>query len=818
MQRCRHCGQENPDGFRLCGMCGSPLAAAEPERRKLATLLFCDMSGSTAMGERVDAESVRDLMFRYFHEMRSAIERHGGTVEKFIGDAVMAVFGVPEAHEDDALRAVRAASEMRDRLAQLNQELERRFGTTVSLRIGVNTGEVVTGDSSSRQALVTGEAVNLAARLEQAAGTGEILLGESTFRLVRDGVSADPVDPFHVKGKSEPIHAYRLRSVIIDAPRRPRRLNARLVGRHGDLRMLERTFADVAAGRRCRIATIVGEPGVGKSRLADAFVASVADRATIFAGHCLSYGEGITFWPLAEIVRAAAGIRDEDAQEEAHDRVRALLAGQDDGALVSERVAQAIGLAGGAASAQEIAWAFRRLFQTLAERRPLVLLVDDLQWAEPTLLDLVTDLEQLSEDAPILLLALARPEFLEAGRGWEPIIRLEPLGESEAQGLIEGVLGEGSVAPEASRAITRAAAGNPLFVEELLAMFIEQGVLQREDSGWISTQDLSRFAIPPTINALLGARLDGLHPRQRAAVECASIEGQVFHRGAVIELSEPQHRDDVGSDLMALTGKGFVQAAEAAFADEAAFRFRHILIRDAAYAAVPKKLRAELHERFAEWLLQRITDRLAEYEEILGHHLERAYLYRAELGPADAHAGELARDAARRLASAGQRALARGDLPAARSFFSRIITLLPPTDPVRLTLVPDRGAALGYQLEGEYRKRAARGQIDDETRRLAHTAAERLASAGYRAVKRGDPTAAVNLFAKASSLLAKTDPLRRKIAPDLIGALVRTGELDRAADLFENMSQLAESSGDVDLKERLFPLRSELAERRARMP
>jgi class 3 adenylate cyclase len=812
MQGCPQCGQENPDGFRLCGMCGSLLAAAVPERRKLATLLFCDMSGSTAMGERVDAESVRDLMFRYFHEMRSAIEHHGGTVEKFIGDAVMAVFGVPELHEDDALRAVRAAAEMRDRLATLNEELERRFGTRISLRIGLNTGEVVAGDASLRQALVTGDAVNLAARLEQAAGIGEILLGESTYRLVGDAVCVDPVEPFTVKGKSGPVRAYRLVALIQQAPARARRLDTKMVGRIEELRTLERSFSDVIANRGCAAVTIVGEPGVGKSRLVDEFVSLAAEQASIFSGRCLSYGEGITFWALGEIVRKAVGIRDEDAQERALSRVHTLLEGQDHGALVAERVAQAIGLARGTASSEEIARAFCRLFETLARRRPLVLVVDDLQWGEPTLLDVLVDLVERSEDAPILLLCVARPELLEAGGVWEPIIRLEPLDETESERLIEDLLGEAPLSLEAQHGVMRAAEGNPLFVEELLAMLIDQRLLQRENGGWVATRDLAHFAIPPTINALLGARLERLRPEERAVIERGSIEGQVFHRGAVAELLPAEARDDVRSALLVLMDKQFIETAEATFADEAAFRFRHILIRDAAYAAVPKKQRAELHERFAEWLLHRAGDRVAEYEEILGYHLEQAYLYRAELGPVDAQSRELARAAARRLASAGQRALARGDLPAARSFFSRINTLLPPSDPVRLTLVPDRGAALGYQLESEYRKRAAQGPVDGETRTLARTAAERLSSAGHRAMKRGDPTAAVNLFAKASSLLPRTDSLRRELLPHLIAALVDTGELDRAADLIRETWDIAEASGDAVLKERVSPLRSKLSE------
>jgi class 3 adenylate cyclase len=811
VQQCRHCGQANPDGFRLCGMCGSRLGPEEPERRKPATLLFCDLSGSTAMGERVDAESVRELMFRYFHEMRSAIERHGGTVEKFIGDAVMAVFGVPEVHEDDALRAVRAAMEMRERLAALNEELERRFGTRISLRIGLNTGEVVAGDSSSRQALVTGDAVNVAARLEQAAGRDEILLGELTYRLVRDAVSVAAAQPVQAKGKSEPLRAYRLLRLVDGAPTRPPRLRRRIVGRDRDLQSLERAFSELVSERRCRMVTIVGQAGVGKSRLAEEFVALVAADAIVLSGRCLAYGQGVTFWALAEIVRQAAAIRDEDTQERARARLLQLLAGEEDADLIAGRVAQAIGLATGTAAAHEIAWAIRRLFEALARRRPLLVLIDDLQWAEPTFLDVLTTLIEGSEDAPMLLLGLARPELLESiGRPPGTTIHLEPLGETESMRLIDDVLGEASLSSHARDGIVRAAGGNPLFVEELLAMLVEEGFLQREDGDWLLTEDLARLAIPPTVNAVLAARLERLETRERAAIERGSIEGQVFHRGAVVELSAEEAKSGVRRDLEAVVEKDFIEPAEAAFSDDAAFRFRHILIRDAAYAALPKKLRAELHQRFAEWLEQRAGDRVAEHEEILGYHLEQAYRFRAALAPVDAAGRELARRAARRLASAGQRALARGDLPAARSLFGRTSTLLPPGDPIRLTLLPDRGAALGYQLEAEYRKRAAHGPVDDETRRLARAAAERLASAGRRAVGRGDMQGAVNLFAKATSLLPESDRFRLELLPDLIAAAIEAREFDRASDLLADALEVAGSSRDPDLTTRLLPLQSKL--------
>jgi class 3 adenylate cyclase len=791
-------------------MCASRLGPEEPERRKPATILFCDLSGSTAMGERVDAESVRELMFRYFHEMRSAIERHGGTVEKFIGDAVMAVFGVPEVHEDDALRAVRAAVEMRDRLASLNEELQRHFGTRISLRIGLNTGEVVAGDSSSRQALVTGDAVNVAARLEQAAGPDEILLGEVTYRLVRDAVSVAPAQPVQAKGKSEPLRAYRLLGLVDDASTRPPRLRRRIVGRDRDLQSLERVFSDLVLERRSAMVTIVGQPGVGKSRLAEEFVALVVADATVLSGRCLAYGEGVTFWALAEIVRQAAAIRDEDTQERARARLLQLLDGEEDAVLIAERVGQAIGLTSGTASAHEIAWAIRRLFEALARRRPVVLLIDDLQWAEPTFLDVLATLAEGIEDAPILLLCLARPELLE-GRGTSgATIQLDPLGETESMRLIDEVLGEASLSSQAREGIVRVAGGNPLFVEELLAMLIEEGRLQREDGEWLLTEDLARIAIPPTVNAVLAARLERLGTRERAAIERGSIEGQVFHRGAVVKLSPQEARSGVQRDLETVVDKDLIEPAEAAFSDETAFRFRHILTRDAAYAAMPKKLRAELHQRFARWLEERAGDRIAEYEEILGYHLEQAYGLRAELALVDGSGRELARAAARRLASAGQRALARGDLPAARSLFARTSTLLPPGDPIRLTLLPDRGAALGYQLEAEYRKRAALGPVDEETRRLARAAAERLASAGRRAIARGDMQGAVNLFAKANSLLPETDRLRLELVPDLIAAAIEVREFDRASDLLAEALEVAGSCGDPDLTKRLLPLRSKL--------
>jgi class 3 adenylate cyclase/tetratricopeptide (TPR) repeat protein len=688
---CPRCGAESPEGFLHCGFCGAALATSAPERRKLATLLFCDMSGSTAMGERVDAETVRDLMFRYFHEMRGALERHGGTVEKFIGDAVVAVFGVPQAHEDDALRACRAALEMQARLAALNEELERRFGTRIALRIGLNTGEVVAGDATSRETFVTGDAVNVAARLEQVAAPGEVLLGEPTYRLVREAVRVEPVEPLTLKGKSASLPAYRLVEVSGLGPL-PRRAGTQLVGREQELALLEREFEAVTAERSSRLVTIVGEAGVGKSRLATEFVARVGPRARVLRGRCLSYGEGITYWAIGEIVREAAGIRDEHSTEEARARIEALLEDVPNGHVVAARMAQLLGIAEGVATAPETAWAIRQFVAAQAGDRPLLLIVDDIHWGEPTLLDLLADLPEGNDDAPILLLCLARPDLLESRPDWEATVRLQPLAETEVESLLGSLLG-GAPAGVGAK-LLKASAGNPLFVEELVAMLVEEGVLRPEDGSWALERELDSVALPASLNALLGARLDRLEDSVRGVLERGAIEGELFHRGAVAELSLPEARLSVPAQLEILAGKDYVLPAEASFGGEAAFRFRHILIREAAYGATAKKLRAELHERFAGWLERVAGDRVGEYEEILGYHLEQSFRYRSELGPVDDDARVLAGRAVRRLGAAGRRASARGDLDAAISFLMRAVALLPGESRERIELLPELVEAL----------------------------------------------------------------------------------------------------------------------------
>jgi class 3 adenylate cyclase/tetratricopeptide (TPR) repeat protein len=624
---CATCGYEAAESFKFCPECGTPAVASAPprEQRKIVSVLFCDVTGSTSLGESLDPESLRALLARYFERMKAIVERHGGTVEKFIGDAVMAVFGIPQLHEDDALRAVRAALEMREAVPELG----------VQARIGVTTGEVVTG---TEERLATGDAVNVAARLEQAAQPGEVLIGAETLQLVHDVVEVEPVEPLALKGKSEPVQAWRLLTLTGEATRQ---LGAPMVGRERQRRLLPEAFANVSADRACYLVTILGAAGVGKSRLAAEFLADVD--ATVVRGRCLSYGEGITYWPVVEVLKQLG-------TKPADDSAAAAVAG-----LLGETDI--------AATPDEIAWALRKTLEQVAAERPLVAVFDDLHWGEPAFLDLIEHVADFSRDAPILLLCMARPELLDRRPGWAggklnaTTALLEPLTPEETDELIDRL----APVDESLRARIRdAAEGNPLFVEEMLAMVRESG-----NGGDV--------VVPPTIQALLAARLDQLDPSERAVLERGAVEGKVFHRGAVEALTPEESQ--VRARLMALVRKELVRPDQAVLVGDDAFRFRHLLIRDAAYDALPKAVRAELHERFALWLEEHGAE-LVELDEILGYHLEQACRYRVELGaPEDRVLTERARA---RLTAAGRRALSRYDLVAAVNLLERSAALMRP--------------------------------------------------------------------------------------------------------------------------------------------
>ena len=679
---CSRCGEENPDRAKFCLNCAQPLGVGTPtgETRRTVTILFADVVNSTGRGETTDPEATRHMLARYFDTMRGALERHGGTVEKFIGDAVMAVFGIPAIHEDDALRAVRAASDMIAALDELNAELAGTGWPPIAVRVGINTGEVVTGDPASGQTLVTGDAVNVAARLEQAAAPGEILLGPATQQLVRDTVEADPVAPLELKGKAAPVAAFRFRTLAVRSGS-GRRHDTPLVGRERELRLLREALDGSVSEQGSHLFTLLGPAGVGKSRLVHEFVAAVRDEAEVIRARCLPYGEGITYWPIAELTQSAAGIGPSDTAAQARDKLAAYVGAVDGRDAIVERVASAIGLSEASVPNEEIFWGVRRLFEAVARRRPLVVILDDLHWAEATFLDLIEHVVDLSREAPILILAVARPELLDVRPMWgggklnATTILLEPLSGEQSVALVTNLLGDAELARAIQERVGDTAEGNPLFVEELVSMLIDQGVLHRSKDGWVVEEALDKISVPPTVAALVAARLDRLEAAERDLVGRAAVVGKVFQRSAVAELSPPERREQLGARLMTLVRKELVRPAGSGEVGDEAFRFRHILVRDAAYGSLPKEQRADLHARFADWLERTAGERLHEYEEVIAYHLEQAHDARAELGLVDGLTRELGARASVHLAESGDRAMSRRDLTAAASLFGRAARL-----------------------------------------------------------------------------------------------------------------------------------------------
>jgi predicted ATPase/DNA-binding SARP family transcriptional activator len=651
------------------GEAAPPPEAPSPPRetRKTVTVLFLEVSCD---GEQLDPEARATLLDEALERANGALEAHGGTVTELPAGRLLVVFGVPTVREDDSLRAVRGAADVRDAIDEQRAELVQDRDIRLAMRAGIDTGEVVAGAS------VTGEAVAAAARLQEGAAAGEILVGGGARELLRDVVSFEPSG-----------QAFRLVSVSEAATTPIVRRELPLVGRERELARLEQLFEQVAGERDPMLVTLLGPAGIGKSRLAAELGALVEGRATVLGGRCLPYGKGITFWPLAEIVRAAAGATTTDA-------IAAAIGDLPDAALIARRVAAAVGSPDAEAASDETFWAIRKLLEALARERPLVLVFDDLLWAEPTLLDLLDSLADLTKDAPVMVLCLARPELLEDRPSWgggkvnAVSMLLGGLSGEESDALISQVLGGRELASSTRARVAEAADGNPLFLEQMLAMLAEHD-LAEDDHG-----------LPPTIQALLAARLDRLDPDERAVIERASVIGKEFVRAALAALADADVDETAAARALdRLVRRDLLRPGQSDRGE--IFRFRHSLIRETAYGTIPKRLRAVLHERFATWLEGRADRRPGELEEIIGYHLEQAYLYRAELGPVDDDALALAERAAGHLATVGERAYERGDGPAAANLLSRAAALLASESRPRLDLLVDLGEAL--RESGEFR-------------------------------------------------------------------------------------------------------------------
>ena len=660
----------------------APLAE-QPPVRKTVTVLYVHLE---RRGARLDPEAFRAMTALVEQRLAAAIAAHGALVEIAPNGSLVGVFGVPSLAEDDALRASRAAVDVRRALPGLNELLEPEWRIRLSARMGICTGETLVEGGTAR---TTGQVVDLAEQLAHAAGDGDVLLAAATERLARGEVRTQATGELELGGESQPV--WLLLDVPAEAEAVSRRLDAPLVGRDWELAQLARAFERTVRSETSHLVTILGPAGIGKSRLATEFVGSVRLDATVLSGRCLPYGTGVTFWPLAELVLAAAGATSREA-------VRALVADGPDADHIADLVADALGAGEPAGSAAELFWAVRKLFSALARRQPLVLLLDDIHWAEPTLLDLLDHIVETTRDAPVLLLCLARPELLEARPTWSGgklnavAISLEPLLPTEAERVIENA-GGGGMSGETVARIATAAEGNPLFLEQMVALALEQPAA---DAG---------PTVPPTIQALLAARIDRLGAGERAVLHRAAIIGKEFWRGAVVDLSPEEERDAVGQRLEALSRRELIGAAASQVAGDEGYRFRHGLIRDVVYEEIPKRERAELHERFAHHLERTPAHLSPVPDEILGYHLEQAYRYQAELGPPDDAAQALAKRAAELLARAGRRAYARDDVPGAVGLLTRAADLLREDDPDRLGLLPDLGEAV--RESGDY----ARGEL-----------------------------------------------------------------------------------------------------------
>ncbi|MGI8480347.1 MAG: BTAD domain-containing putative transcriptional regulator, partial [Gaiellaceae bacterium] len=634
--------------------------------RKTVTAVHVRVAVAAERGDQLDPEVLRRVLTRAFGVVTDAVEAHEGTIETTSGDAVTAVFGLPHIHEDDARRAVRAADEIQSRVA------EGDWPAPLDVRIGVATGSVVTGgDPAGLQLRATGEPLTASARLAQEGEPGETAMDETTRRSAQA------------------------------AERERGRFASPMVGRTRERRRLNDAFEQAVGDNSCQLFTVLGTAGVGKSRLIQEFLEDIAQSAVVARGRCLPYGEGITFWPLLEAIKDVAELDDAAPIEENRARLAELVDEEAEPELVAQRLTEILGMAEARAGIEERFEAVRKLVEALGRRHALVVVFDDIHWAESTFLDLVEHLADWSRGAPILLLCMARPELLEVRPSWAggklnaTTVLLEPLSNGECMELVSNLVGGDDAAGRLESRIAEAAEGNPLFVEEMVSMLIDDGLLVAEDGHWAVVGDLAAVPVPPTIHALLAARLDQLGNEERAVLEQAAVEGKLFHRGSVEQLSSGAGRSLVPTQLGALIRKELIRPDKPVFAGEDAYRFRHLLIRDAAYGSIPKSVRADLHERHAAWLQEKANERGVEYDEILGYHLEQAYRFRAELGEVDEESRTVGRRAAERLGAAGKRAFARLDAPAAMNLMSRATALLPSDDPLRVDLIPNVRAIQG---------------------------------------------------------------------------------------------------------------------------
>ena len=650
---CPVCGAELPAEARFCSACGTPIATHEPvptgQERRLVTILFADVKGSTGLGERLDPERLQEVLGAYFGAMREEIEAEGGTVEKFIGDAVMAAFGVPVAHEDDPIRALRAALRMRRRLDAVNADLQARFGVALQIRTGVNTGEVLAATiPQPGEPMVTGDAVNVAARLEQLAEPGQIVVAERTARAAR-GFRYRELGEQALRGKDEAVAAVALED---EAPEQPERgvpgLRAPMVGRDQELALLRTVYGRTVAEGRPNLVTIYGDPGVGKSRLTAEFLSWVQaqePQPRVVRGRCLPYGDGITYWPLAEILKSHSGVLDTDASDDVLGKIEVscdAVLGADpsiDAARTCRAIAYTVGLEFPSAPMRdleprqvrvEMHLAWRSFFSALALAGPVVAVIEDIHWADPALLDL---LEELADKVlgPVLFICPARHELTDRRPGWgggrrnHLAISLEPLSPEESDHLVRLLLTVADLPASVHDQILERAEGNPFFLEEIVRHLIDGGAIVREGDRWRATETIGQVHIPDTVQAVLAARIDLLAPEEKRALQRAAVVGRVFWPGPLRRLLNGDG-ERIRETLDRLEERELVLSRlGSSVAGEPEFIFKHVLTRDVAYESLPRRERGPAHEEIARWIEETAGTRGREFGELLAYHYVEAY-------------------------------------------------------------------------------------------------------------------------------------------------------------------------------------------------
>jgi class 3 adenylate cyclase/tetratricopeptide (TPR) repeat protein len=822
MPVCGRCGEDNPARARFCLACAAPLAApavARREERKRVSVLFCDLVGFTSRSEQLDVEDVRGVLAPYYQRLRADLERFGGTVEKFIGDAVMALFGAPVAHEDDPERAVRAALSIRETIAELN---ERDPALGLQIRIGVTTGEALVlldARPVEGEGMASGDVVNTAARLQSAAPVDGIMVDETTWRATDRQIRYQPATPVSAKGKAEPIPAWLALTpranlgVEVDQASR-----AGLVGREREVALLQAALVRARDEQSVQLVTLVGVPGIGKSRLVwelAQLVDAKPELTTWRQGRCLPYGEGMALWALGEIVKAQAGILDTDpanqAQAKLERTVGDLVADESEAAWLSGHLRPLVGLGGSAQDAgdrqEEDFAAWRRFCEALADRGPAVLVVEDLHWADELLLDFLDHLVDWAAEVPLLVVCTARPELLARRPAWgggkpnSAIVSLAPLGDDDTARLVAGLLDQALLPAELHSVLLARAGGNPLYAEEYVRMLADRGFLRRVGGTW-RLEQAGELPLPETVQGIIAARLDALGEEDKALLQDAAVLGKVGWLGALAAVGgiQPPLAE---RRLHALERREFLRRERRSqVAGEREYAFRHVLIRDVAYSQLPRAARADKHRRVAQWLQELAPDRAEDRAELLAHHWQSALRY-AEAGGQDTT--ELAEQTRLAMRDAGDRALALNAFAVAGRWYQAALELWSDADPERPRLLLRLGQALCEveEVGVELLEEARDGLLGLQDREGAADA-ERLL--GSLAENRGQGERAFVHARRAVALLeqAGPSPVKASVLCRLAGILTRSGQKAEAIEVGRQALTIAEAFALESLQSRVL--------------